>query len=204
MIYSLGMNYYVNGVPCSNIFYYEDLVTAGAGFSTTDLVGAFDTLVVPNFLEIWSTQVQMANIRAEGLWPTKTVPITKEYIDNFGADSGEAGPATLALNITLGVISSNATRSGRIYVAGIPEDNLISSRWSNAFITTATATLVASLVAPVTGASGSTYDPVRVHRTYTAHHLSDVVSSSVRFAAPKAVPITQKVRKNDLHALFAE
>jgi len=181
-IYQVTMIGTLQGMTIENVLHYRVRADADASAFATGIEIFANTTFMPAMATVQSSNFNWSAVRVQRIWPIPVL-MAVEYPEGIaGALSGTALPAEVALVITKQSILGGRANRGRLYLAGVPGDNVdvTSGRFSSGVVIDAQ-TAAATLYQTINSSpSGGVLEPVIYHRvTHTATDLVNAVARDV-------------------------
>lgn len=131
-VYFLTLNYELHGQHCQNGFWFRETASSNPdpdpGVQSIDLVNTFLNTAFPVIRDFQSQQVHYLSIVASTVNP-KFGPIAELPLEsNEGVQQNDSLPSYCAGVLSLRTGLGGRSNRGRLYIAGIPEDDSADSR----------------------------------------------------------------------------
>lgn len=169
-LFTIEVRYLIDAKVCSSTFAYrttfaEELVGIAASLSR-----AFQNDILPELLDVWTTDVQLMSVYALGINPKGLVPSEDQFEADFGTIVDDTYPNNRPYVIKQVTDAPNSKHNGRIYMSGFGHGNVTAQILNLAFTTGPLQALIDVLVADIVDPDEITriWAPVVVNRMVDA------------------------------------
>lgn len=156
-VYQATANLTLLGTACSVGLVAEVDTPAGAGPSADDFANAIGNSFWAPLKAFLSARLQMLNVSANRIAPTKTIPQVTYFTNQFGTVDEDSLPANLCLNVLVKTGIDLPGHPYHYYVPGAPESVVIDGEFSPTWVSAVQAVLDTMVSGLLTSATGTTY-----------------------------------------------
>jgi len=166
-LYQLTFNQVLFSKPVQNVLCYRVITDDPTTDNATALANRFTTIVVPDWMDAVSQQLQVTCVQAQKVSPDPTGAAFDQFDTSVGVRSGDALPGqSCGLIRKFNPAVGGKGKTGRVYIAGIAEADADDGRLQ-LIIQAALNGLGAALVANLISTGGGEYEPCWLTRSAT-------------------------------------